>query len=120
MSSGILTQELETLNLVFCDELEMKSMQNFMKLHLKINPLLEEQNIDHHYEYDHPFLFLNIEVPNDYPEGSPSVHLESTHSRVVTGTFLAELTIKIESLIKALQGETCLLDVIEMARVSSF
>lgn len=113
-----LKQEIDILTEIYCDELELRPSQNFVKLRVKCLPLLEDRNIEHHYEFDHPFLFANIDVPNEYPDDSPKFYLESTHSKIAIGTSLAELTIRVENLAKTMQGDPCIVDMIEYIRVT--
>jgi hypothetical protein len=115
-----LVQELELLNEVYCEELEIKPSQNFVKLRVRCVPLLEDSNIEHHYEYDHPYLYAIFDLANEYPAESPKFHLESTHSKVGIGSFLSELSEKMMLIIKGMQGDTCVLDLIEFIRVDSF
>ena len=112
-----LSQELDVLNEVYCDELEIKPSNGFVKLKVKCLPLLEDKNIEHHYEFDNPYLYANIELPFDYPTHGPKFYLESTHTKLVTGSGLSDLTEKLGRLTKAMAGEACVLDMIEFIRV---
>ena len=115
-----LSQELDLLNEVYCEEMEIKPSQNFVKLRIKCLPLLEDQNMDHHYEYDHPYLFANFELPLNYPTESPKFYLESTHGKVGIGSFLAEITEKMMNLSQTMKGDPCILDLVELIRMQMY
>lgn len=112
-----LAQELELLGVVYCDELEIKTSQNGVKLKVHCLPLLEDQNIEHHYEYDHPFLYATFDVPNEYPAVPPKFYLESTHSKVTIGNHISELGDKLLALIRSMPGQSVIMDSIECIRV---
>ena len=114
-----LVQELELLSEIYCDELEIKPAQSGVKLKVHCMPLLEELNIEHHYEYDNPFLYAIFDVPNEYPAMPPKIYLESTHSKVTIGVFLSELSDKLLEIVKSMPGESTLQDMIEYIRVAS-
>lgn len=111
-----LAEELELLGEVYCDELEIKPGQNGVKLKVHCLPLLEDLNIEHHYEYDHPFLYAYFDVPAEYPVEMPKVHLESTHSKVSIGSHLSDISDKLLTLFRTLRGQPVLLDAIECIR----
>lgn len=117
--SQSLVQELEILKEVYCDELEIRPNQNFLKLKVKCMPLLEDKNVEHHYEFDNPYLFATIDVPNDYPTQRPKIHLETTHSKIAIGSHIADLTNRVEELLKAYSGDPCIVDTIEFIRVGA-
>jgi hypothetical protein len=114
-----LAQELELLGEIYCDELEIKPSQHGVKLKVHCMPLLEDSNIEHHYEYDNPYLYATFDVPNEYPAVPPKFYLESTHSRVTIGNHISELGDRILSMIKSLKGQAVILDAIECIRVFS-
>lgn len=112
-----LAQELELLGEIYSDELEIKPGQSSVKLKFHCLPLLEDQNIDHHYEYDHPYLTAIFDVPNEYPALPPKFSLESSHSKVSIGSQLADMTERLTAIIKTMGTMVTILDLVESIRV---
>jgi hypothetical protein len=117
--SSDLTTELALLNEIYLNDLDMKPTSACIKLKIKVLPLLEDENIDHHYEFDNPFLYISLDVPHTYPAEPPKFFLESTHSKVGIGSHLNDLGDRLKKVIKSLEGEPCILDCIEYCRVRS-
>lgn len=112
-----LAEELELLSEIYCDELEIKPSQHGVKLKVHCLPLLEDQNIEHHYEYDNPFLYATFDVLNEYPSVAPKFYLETTHGRLLSGTHLSELGDRLLNIIRSSPGQSILMDAIEFIRV---
>lgn len=111
-----LTAELELLKQIYPDELEIKITQMSVRVRVRCYPLLEEQNMEHHYEYDNPFMVVNFDVPNDYPAAPPQFSLESNHSRIVVGGHLTHISERLNKLHESMVGDPCLQDSLELIR----
>lgn len=97
----------------------MTAVKSPLKLKVYCVPLLEDKNFEHHYEYDHPFLNLHVEMPEDYPFKKPRFHFETTHGRVFVGSNLGDLKDDLNDYLEAFSGETCVMEMIEYVRVST-
>lgn len=111
-----LAAELEILRQIYPEELEIKMTQMSVRLRVRCYPLLEEQNMEHHYEYDNPFLTVNFDLPNEYPAVAPQFSLESSHSRIVVGGHLTHISERLNQLHESMAGESCVQDSLELIR----
>ena len=80
--------------------------------------MLENDNFEHHYEYDHPSLDMVVTMPKNYPEIAPRFYFETSHPRIAVGTNLYELATNAEKYLTAFKDEPCVMELIEFVRVS--